>query len=331
MLEFAYNDKQQASTGYSPFYLNNGRHPRTPAALLNEGGMSKARPADTRAFVSELSKDLVLAKQNLERARQTQAKWANAKRRHHEFRVGDEVMLATENLNVQDPGPARKLRDRWVGPFVVERMINPVAARLGRGGGCSLPDSYKFHPVVHVHWIKPYRDGSEQFPYRTAHNSATHPLWFERDNAGNTVEVHAVDRLLDRRVEAGKTSHYVKWIGFDDERYHTWEPVDSLMRGGAEVQRMVRDWEESTRRVAELSAQPTPLAEVPKRKRGSRGRKTSTAAGTIGTTTPATVHTTPPVALATAAPPSSSTAATSGESPAAPPQFKMRLRSRQQQ
>ena len=87
------------------------------------------------------------------------AKYANLKRRHHAFRVGDEVMLATENLNVQMPGPSRKLRDKWVGPFVVEQVVNPVALRLGRGDGCSLPESYRFHPVVHTHWLKPSRMG----------------------------------------------------------------------------------------------------------------------------------------------------------------------------
>ncbi|KAL4444140.1 hypothetical protein ABPG75_011877, partial [Micractinium tetrahymenae] len=66
-----------------------------------------------------------------------------------------------------------------------------------------------------------------------------HPLWFERDAAGNTVEVYAVDSLLDRKEENGQVSYYVKWVGFDDERYHTWEPRESLLSGGGDVRRMV--------------------------------------------------------------------------------------------
>ena len=265
-LEFAYNDKTQASTGFSPFYLNSGRHPRTPASLLNQRGVKQTAP-QVIAFVSRLGKDLNHARQNLERARHTMAKWANQRRRHHEFQVGDEVWLSTENLNVQDPGPARKLRDKRVGPFVIEAMINPVAARIGRGDDCSLPESYKFHPVVHVHWLTPYRDGSSQFPYREA-QMKPHPLWFERDTTGNVVEVHAIDTLLDRRVKNGRTEYYVKWVGYDDERYHTWEPLESLMNGGSEVQRMVREWEETAR--PQGAEPPTPPA-----KRKHKQRKAS--------------------------------------------------------
>ena len=34
-LEFAYNNATQASTGYSPFYLMNGDHPRVPSVLTD--------------------------------------------------------------------------------------------------------------------------------------------------------------------------------------------------------------------------------------------------------------------------------------------------------
>ncbi|KAL4422290.1 hypothetical protein ABPG75_008487 [Micractinium tetrahymenae] len=53
-----------------------------------------------------------------------------------------------------------------------------------------------------------------------------------RDRDGTTVEVYAVESLLDRKVVKGRTSYYVKWLGYDDERDHTWEPIDSLLRGG---------------------------------------------------------------------------------------------------
>ncbi len=52
-LEFAYNDKVQASTGFTPFYLNTGRHPRTPASLLNRKGMRVVAPK-AAVFVARL-------------------------------------------------------------------------------------------------------------------------------------------------------------------------------------------------------------------------------------------------------------------------------------
>ena len=35
LAEFAYNNSTQASTGFSPFYLNSGQHPLTPVSMLN--------------------------------------------------------------------------------------------------------------------------------------------------------------------------------------------------------------------------------------------------------------------------------------------------------
>lgn len=256
-LEFAYNDKRHASTGYTPFYLNSGRHPHVPAALLNERGGENPRHPDAKALISRLRKDLELAKANLERTRETMAKWANQKRRHHEFKEGDEVMLSTANLNLQLPG-SRKLRDKWAGPFVVEKVVNPVAMRLGRGQKCSLPASYKFHPVVHVHWLKPYRDGSEQFPHRARTYTAAHPLWYERDRSDQSVPVYAVEKLLSRRVRNNTTEYLVKWVGYDDEKWNTWEPAASLMQGGSEVQQMVQNWEASVAPSAQLIGNTPP-------------------------------------------------------------------------
>jgi hypothetical protein len=35
-VQYAYNTAVHASTGYSPFFLNHHRHPRTPAVLLTQ-------------------------------------------------------------------------------------------------------------------------------------------------------------------------------------------------------------------------------------------------------------------------------------------------------
>lgn len=252
--------------------VGTGRHPRTPGALLNMRGASGIREPHAQQFTRRLGRDLGLARQNLERARTDMAKWANKKRRPHEFSVGDEVMLRTANLNVQDPGLARKLQDKWIGPFVVDAVINPVAMKIARGVGCSLPPSYKFHPVVHVHWLKPYRDGDSDFPHRAAKGTPP-PLWFERDNAGNTLEVYTVDRLVDRRVRNGVTEYLVKWRGYDDEEQFTWEPIHSLLKGGSTVRGWVHDWEERERRIAEFSTRQRVWTQAAKGKRSTRSRK----------------------------------------------------------
>lgn len=182
-------------------------------------------------------------------------------------------MLATANLNLQLPG-SRKLKHKWVGPFVVEKVVNPVALRLGRGDGCSLPASYKFHPVVHAHWLKPYQDGSDQFPHRAKTYTAAHPLWFERDVPGESVPVYAVEQLLARRVNAGVTEFQVKWLGYDDEKYYTWESAENLLKGGSDVQRMVNEWEAAIAAPAALT-DSTPRTKAKQQCRASPKKATS--------------------------------------------------------
>ena len=44
---------------------------------------------------------------------------------------------------------SRKLAPRYVGPYLVERILNPMAVRL------TLPPSLNIHPVFHVSQLKP--------------------------------------------------------------------------------------------------------------------------------------------------------------------------------
>ena len=66
-LEFAYNDSWQSSTGFSPFFLCTGSHPRRPLSSLFAADGRKL-PADARqvkAFQDSLDSALELAKSNL--------------------------------------------------------------------------------------------------------------------------------------------------------------------------------------------------------------------------------------------------------------------------
>ena len=101
-VEFAYNNSVHAGTGFTPFYLNYGQHPRTPASLL-------APPADPApnaaadAFISRLRTNVAAAQQNLQAAIDKQKVQADKHRRPLQFSVGDSVLLSTEHLNIQQP------------------------------------------------------------------------------------------------------------------------------------------------------------------------------------------------------------------------------------
>ena len=53
----------------------------------------------------------------------------------------------------------RKLAAKWIGPYPVLQVINPVAVRL------QLPANLRLHPVIHISQLKPH-EGPEVQPER---------------------------------------------------------------------------------------------------------------------------------------------------------------------
>jgi hypothetical protein len=59
------------------------------------------------------------------------------------FLVGDKVKLKATNLRFVKQ-PCSKLRDRYIGPFLITEEVSPVAFRL------KLPHGVRIHDVVHA-------------------------------------------------------------------------------------------------------------------------------------------------------------------------------------
>ena len=65
------------------------------------------------------------AKKLLAVAKVRQKKYADSKRCHCVFSVGDKVLLDTKNISLKGRG-SRKLLPRYIGPFTVTKSINGV-------------------------------------------------------------------------------------------------------------------------------------------------------------------------------------------------------------
>ena len=52
--------------------------------------------------------------------------YADASQREEKYEVGNEVVLATRYLRINEHLPV-KLRRRWIGPFSIAKVISPVA------------------------------------------------------------------------------------------------------------------------------------------------------------------------------------------------------------
>ena len=121
----------------SPFFLNYGYHPWIPFQLeLGDTVPAAKNYADTYA------QRLAAAKAALQAAQARMHKTEDQKRRDVVFEEGQQVLLSTKNLTRLG---SRKLMPKWIGPFPIEKMINPVAARF------TLPEDYRFHNVFTFH------------------------------------------------------------------------------------------------------------------------------------------------------------------------------------
>ena len=197
LAQFAVNNSKQESLKATPFFLNFGRHPRTPATLVSQSDVPGAEE-----FAASFNGAITKAKAALYAAQQRQKDNADGKRRHVEFSVGDEVALDTRNLTLKTTGP-NKLLPKYVGPFKVIQKVGKVAYKL------ELPNTMKCHPVFHVSLLHKYnRDGRSQ----------PHPPPVAVDEEGAWYDIEAV--LDHKRVRRGRLwvdRYLVKWAGFGPE------------------------------------------------------------------------------------------------------------------
>jgi hypothetical protein len=178
VLEIAYNDSVNGSTGYTPYFLCSGTHPILPLSLYSKPTFLAAETAEKSVenYVSGIRKDIEAARAAMLKAQATQIKNANRFRRELIFQVGDQVLLSeghfrdsTHGNLAQADGSTKKLNAIYRGPFAVTEVISDVSYRL------QLPDYMKStHNAFHVSRLRPYLT-TEAFPARAAKLDAPKP------------------------------------------------------------------------------------------------------------------------------------------------------------
>eukprot|EP00873_Tetraselmis_striata_P015638 jgi/Tetstr1/435902/TSEL_024788.t1 len=150
-VEFAINAAQSTSTTMSPFKATLGFEPTTPATTQLATELTRALPEHVK-YVQELHRFAHYCVLEAQTRMQTAA---NRKRLPVPFKTGDRVKLKASHLKfIQQP--CAKLRDRYVGPFVITEQISPVAFRL------QLPAGVRVHDVVHASMLEKWYDDPDQ-------------------------------------------------------------------------------------------------------------------------------------------------------------------------
>ena len=215
-MQFSINNAKHVSTGYTPFFLNYGRHPRSP--LSNEITALKAAahvhtpglPALSEVL-QEMEVTLNRVKRSLQAAQDRQKSYADKHRRPHQITEGMHVLLSSKSLRFQGKGK-RKLFPKFIGPFLVSEMVGQNAARL------KLPGDWLMHPVFHVSLLKPFRGD----PPDAVMVEDSIPLDLQH------MPAYEVESILATRLGSKKQTEFLcKWSNFTDD-HNSWETAENL-------------------------------------------------------------------------------------------------------
>eukprot|EP00873_Tetraselmis_striata_P004799 jgi/Tetstr1/425063/TSEL_015527.t1 len=143
--------------------------------------------------------------------------YADRKTSPVEFAEGDKVWLSTEHLLIRNQ-PARKFRQRYIGPYPVTAKISSQAYRL------RLPPTFDCHNVFHISRLRQCVNSDAQPD--TIPSSVEPP-----------VDEFVVERVLDFSIERREDLFkrglclvfLVHWLNYDSS-HDSWEPYSALRR-----------------------------------------------------------------------------------------------------
>jgi hypothetical protein len=224
--EIAYNNSVHISTNYSPYYLNSGQHPNLSMILNvnNNNNNNNINNNNVKELLTQLQHDINYAKECLSEAQKRQEYYSNKSRREMIFKVGDLVMLSTNNLKNLDKTP--KLSSKYIGPFKIKNKISDVVYEL------ELPTDMNIHSTFHISKLKKYNVNDDKlFPNRVVDVEVRRP---GPETIINGKEAYEVEKIIGKRlVKRGrerypKPEYLVKWKGYSTHEA-TWKREKELL------------------------------------------------------------------------------------------------------
>ncbi|WVZ07869.1 hypothetical protein V8G54_021215 [Vigna mungo] len=153
--------------------------------------------------------------QNLLRSQHHMKKYADVKRKHMDFQIGDMMLVKLQPYRQNSVAlrKNKKLSMKYFGPFPIIEQIGFVAYKL------LLPPTAKIHPVFHCSQLKPCRgDHTQQYIPAITIDFETPPV------------IQPAALLQDRQIMQGNkivNQFLIQWEGLE-ESAPTWEDESAL-------------------------------------------------------------------------------------------------------
>ncbi|XP_041440518.1 uncharacterized protein LOC121400717 [Xenopus laevis] len=149
-LMFAIREVPQSSTGYSPFHLLYGRHPRGLLDIAKETWEGEVTPyKSVIEHISQMQDRIAavmpIVKEHMVRAQAMQQQVYNRGSRVRTFAPGDRVLVLV-------PTAESKFLAKWQGPFEVMEKSGEVNYKIHQ------PGKRKPVQIYHVNLLKPWKD-----------------------------------------------------------------------------------------------------------------------------------------------------------------------------
>jgi len=194
--EFMVNNKVYMMTKVLPFMANYGKELRMGGDIRRKGKVESATE-----FVERMKKVHEEAEAALKKTQEEMKRYADRNRKEMEkWKKGDKILLSTKDLVFKER-PTKKLTERYVGPYVIEKVVSMNAVKL------QLPSSMRIHLVVNVSQIVRYKKQVKG----------------QKKEEGKPVEVEEVkewevEKILNKKKIREVEKYFIWWKGFIAER-----------------------------------------------------------------------------------------------------------------